>query len=101
MALLADRHSDLLIDGKLVSGSAGIFPTINPATEEVLGTAADANADDMSRASMRPGGRSTTPTGPAPPNFGCDACVSCAPRCATTSKSCGPSRSPKREPRGC
>jgi aldehyde dehydrogenase (NAD+) len=50
MALLADRHSDLLIDGKLVSGSAGLFPTINPATEEVLGTAADANADDMSRA---------------------------------------------------
>ena len=50
MALLADGKSDLLIDGKLVAGSAGTFPTVNPATEEVLGTAADANADDMGRA---------------------------------------------------
>ena len=50
MALLADGVSGLLIDGKLSAGSADAFPTINPATEEVLGTAADANADDMSRA---------------------------------------------------
>jgi aldehyde dehydrogenase (NAD+) len=50
MALLADGVSALLIDGKLTAGSAGTFPTINPATEEVLGTAADANADDMGRA---------------------------------------------------
>jgi aldehyde dehydrogenase (NAD+) len=50
MALLADGESSLLIDGKLTSGSAGTFPTINPATEEVLGTAADANAEDMGRA---------------------------------------------------
>lgn len=50
MALLANRESQLFIDGKLVAGSAGTFPTVNPATEEVLGVAADANADDMGRA---------------------------------------------------
>jgi aldehyde dehydrogenase (NAD+) len=50
MAIAADRNSDLFIDGKLVAGSAGRYPTINPATEEVLGTAADADAGDMSSA---------------------------------------------------
>ena len=50
MALLADRESQLLIDGKLVAGGGGTFTTVNPATEEVLGTAADADADDMGRA---------------------------------------------------
>ncbi|MBO0866392.1 MAG: aldehyde dehydrogenase [Mycobacterium sp.] len=50
MALLADGVSALLIDGKLSPGSAGVFPTINPATEEVLGTAADGDAGDMARA---------------------------------------------------
>ena len=50
MALLGDRESRLLIDGTLVTGRGGTFPTINPATEEVLGVAADATADDMSTA---------------------------------------------------
>ncbi len=50
MGLLNDRQSQLLIDGKLVAGSGGTFPTINPATEEVLGVAADATTDDMGRA---------------------------------------------------
>src|SRR6201992_4120553 len=50
MALLADGVSALFIDGKPCVGSAGTFPTINPATEEVLGVAANADADDMSRA---------------------------------------------------
>lgn len=50
MSVLADRESRLLIDGKLVAGSAGTFPTVNPATEEVLGVAADADAGDMGRA---------------------------------------------------
>ncbi|KRE26580.1 aldehyde dehydrogenase [Mycobacterium sp. Soil538] len=50
MGILADRESRLLIDGKLVAGSAGTFPTVNPATEETLGVAADASADDMSAA---------------------------------------------------
>ncbi|CAN3130899.1 aldehyde dehydrogenase [Mycobacterium sp. smrl_JER01] len=50
MAVLADRESRLLIDGSLVAGSAGTFPTVNPATEETLGMAADASAEDMSAA---------------------------------------------------
>ena len=50
MALLGDRESRLLIDGKLVAGSGGTFNTVNPATEEVLGVAADATVDDMSSA---------------------------------------------------
>ena len=50
MGMLADRQSQLLIDGKLVAGSAGTFPTVNPATEEVLGVAAAASADDMGQA---------------------------------------------------
>src|SRR5438270_463302 len=50
MALLADRVSSLLIDGKLTSGNQGTFATVNPATEEVLGAAADADAEDMGRA---------------------------------------------------
>jgi len=48
--LLADGVSALFIDGKMSPGKGGTFPTINPATEEVLGVAADADADDMSRA---------------------------------------------------
>jgi aldehyde dehydrogenase (NAD+) len=50
MALLGDRESRLLVDGKLVAGNGGTFPTINPATEEVLGVAADATAEDMNAA---------------------------------------------------
>ncbi|MGE0219947.1 aldehyde dehydrogenase [Mycolicibacterium sp.] len=50
MSLLADRESRLFIDGKLVAGSAGTFPTLNPATEETLGVAADASAEDMAAA---------------------------------------------------
>ena len=50
MALLGNRESRLLIDGKLVAGKGGTFATLNPATEEVLGVAADATADDMDAA---------------------------------------------------
>ncbi|ORB58962.1 aldehyde dehydrogenase [Mycobacteroides saopaulense] len=50
MTLLADGESELFVDGKLIPGGAGRFPTVNPATEEVLGTAADADADDMGSA---------------------------------------------------
>ena len=50
MSILADRESRLLIDGKLVAGTGGTFPTVNPATEEVLGVAADADQADMGRA---------------------------------------------------
>lgn len=50
MSLLADREGRLLIDGKLVAGGAGTFPTVNPATEEVLGVAADGDAADVAAA---------------------------------------------------
>jgi len=50
MALLANKESQLLIDGKLVGGAGGVFTTLNPATEDVLGTAADATAADMGNA---------------------------------------------------
>jgi aldehyde dehydrogenase (NAD+) len=50
MSILADRESRLLIDGKLVAGSGGTFETINPATEEVLGVAANADEADMGSA---------------------------------------------------
>ena len=47
MTTVAGTVTDLLIDGALISGSSGTFTTINPATEEPLGEAADAGADDM------------------------------------------------------
>ncbi len=50
MAIAAERNSDLFIDGRLVPGAAGRFETVNPATEEVLGTAANADAGDASSA---------------------------------------------------
>lgn len=50
MALLAEGVSELFIDGKMSAGNAGTFPTVNPATEEVLGVAANADAADMDRA---------------------------------------------------
>lgn len=50
MTIAADRSSELFIDGRLQPGSGGHFPTLNPATEEVLGTAAEADAADMDRA---------------------------------------------------
>ena len=41
----------LLIDGRLVEASGGAtYPTVNPATEEVLGVAADASSADVERA---------------------------------------------------
>ena len=41
----------MLIDGKLVDASTGAtFDNINPATEEVIGTAADASSDDLTQA---------------------------------------------------
>jgi aldehyde dehydrogenase (NAD+) len=42
--------TELLIDGTLVAGGSGTFATINPATEEPIGTAADADTADMDRA---------------------------------------------------
>ncbi|MEO6792743.1 MAG: aldehyde dehydrogenase [Mycobacterium sp.] len=42
--------TQLLIDGALVPGGGGAFRTINPATEEPLGEAADGDAADLDRA---------------------------------------------------
>ena len=50
MAIAVDRTSALFIDGAFRPGGSGLYPTINPATEEVLGTAAAADAGDMRRA---------------------------------------------------
>jgi aldehyde dehydrogenase (NAD+) len=45
------QEERLLIDGKLVTASDGAtFENVNPATEEVLGVAADGNAADMDAA---------------------------------------------------
>ncbi|MFT3900910.1 MAG: aldehyde dehydrogenase [Gordonia sp. (in: high G+C Gram-positive bacteria)] len=50
MALRPETSSELLIDGKLVPGSRGTFEILNPATEEVIGSAADAGPDDLDAA---------------------------------------------------
>ncbi len=47
---MAHKVTELLIDGELTAGRGGTFTTINPATEEPLGEAADATRDDMDRA---------------------------------------------------
>ncbi|MGZ4561340.1 MAG: aldehyde dehydrogenase family protein, partial [Mycobacteriaceae bacterium] len=50
MALRPTDSSALLIDGKLLPGSGGVYEVLNPATEEVLGHAADATPADMDAA---------------------------------------------------
>jgi aldehyde dehydrogenase (NAD+) len=50
-SLKINPETNLLIDGKLVEAEAGgTFENVNPATEEVLGSVADATAPDMQRA---------------------------------------------------
>ena len=68
MGLQADGLDVHLIDGKLVPASGGAtFETLNPATEEVLGAAADGTADDVdaaigaARRAFDDGGWSTDP----------------------------------------
>ena len=43
-------ESRMLVDGKLVDGTAGTFANINPATEAVIGEVTDASAGDVDRA---------------------------------------------------
>ncbi|WOC13341.1 aldehyde dehydrogenase [Gordonia sp. MP11Mi] len=50
MPLKPESSSELLIDGELVPGSAGRFDVVNPATEEVIGQAADGSEADMNAA---------------------------------------------------
>ena len=49
-ASASTKVTELLIDGQLVGAGGGRFATINPATEEPLGRAADADAADLVRA---------------------------------------------------
>ncbi|MGV9675714.1 aldehyde dehydrogenase [Nocardia sp. NPDC003482] len=49
-SLVPPEGTSLLIGGKSVPGGAGVFETVNPATEEVLGHAADASPEDMDAA---------------------------------------------------
>ncbi|WP_039808809.1 aldehyde dehydrogenase family protein, partial [Nocardia otitidiscaviarum] len=48
--LVTSAGSQLLIGGKLLPGGAGVFTTVNPATEEALGSAANADSADMDAA---------------------------------------------------
>ncbi|MGF7121161.1 aldehyde dehydrogenase [Rhodococcus sp. AG1013] len=50
MTLRPTDSSALLIDGKLVPGAGGVFDVIDPATEEVLGHAAEGTESDMDAA---------------------------------------------------
>ncbi|WP_216909299.1 aldehyde dehydrogenase [Nocardia noduli] len=50
MSLLTADSSQLLIGGELRPGGGGTFETVNPATEEVLGHAADADSADLDAA---------------------------------------------------
>jgi aldehyde dehydrogenase (NAD+) len=48
---MSAAETKLFIGGKLVDAVSGaVFPNVNPATEEELGSVADAGAEDMSRA---------------------------------------------------
>ncbi|MBE7160522.1 MAG: aldehyde dehydrogenase [Williamsia herbipolensis] len=48
--LVPDGTTRLVIDGRLVDGSGGTFAVVNPATEAIVGHAADATAADMDAA---------------------------------------------------
>ncbi|MFC4602976.1 aldehyde dehydrogenase [Rhodococcus kronopolitis] len=50
MTLRPADSSALLVDGKLIPGSGGTFEVLNPATEEVVGLAAQGTASDMDAA---------------------------------------------------
>lgn len=50
MTTVSSNVSTLLIDGEPVCVGNGAFPTIDPASEEPLGHAADGHTDDMDRA---------------------------------------------------
>ncbi|SDD02069.1 aldehyde dehydrogenase [Rhodococcus tukisamuensis] len=50
MTLRPTDSSALLVDGKLIPGSGGTFEVLNPATEEIVGLAAEGTAADMDAA---------------------------------------------------
>jgi hypothetical protein len=87
------REERLFIDGDLVQATGGrCYENINPASEEVIGVAADAGPEDIDRAiaapSMRRIGRAITVCGRA-------VCASSTTPSRRTSKSCAPATSPR------
>ena len=56
-------ETKMLIDGALVEGEAGVFPVINPATEESLGVVSMLQLQTCTEPSMPHVGPSTTPIG--------------------------------------
>ena len=76
-----------MIDGRLRRAGGGTFTTINPATEEPLGEAADADAADMDRAiaAARVAFDESDWSRDVP--CGCTACGSCETRLTRRSKS--------------
>lgn len=47
---ISHRHTNFFINGDWVAGKGGTFPTINPATEEVLSKITQGSATDIDRA---------------------------------------------------
>jgi acyl-CoA reductase-like NAD-dependent aldehyde dehydrogenase len=86
----------MLIDGKLVDTDSGsTFDNVNPATEEVLGTVADASAAEMQRAidaARRAFDNTDWSTNRASAS---SASRSCRPRSRPTRRPSGPSSSPR------
>ena len=76
MNAAGEVSTPLLINGELTAGRGGVFATVNPATEQPLGQAADGTAADMDAAiaAARSAFDDTDWSG------GCPACVSCVRR---------------------
>ena len=72
----------MLIDGKLVAAEADrTYPSVNPATGQVIDHAPDASAADArGRRSPPPGARSTPPAGRPTPRSAPAAWTSCTRR---------------------
>ena len=85
-ALTTWHEEQLLIDGKLTPAEGGAtYENVNPATEAVLGVAADATVDDARRAIAAAARVRHDANGHATTRSACGACASCTRRCSTTS----------------
>jgi len=82
----------MLIDGELVEADSGAtFENVNPATEEVIGSVADASTAEMQRAIAAARGRSTPPTGRRTTRCASAASSSCRRRWKPSGRSCASS----------
>jgi hypothetical protein len=80
----------LLIDGALREADGGErFAVLNPATEEVFGTAPAAGVADVDAAIGAARGPSTTRSGVATSSSGSTACASCTGPSSRTDRACG------------